>query len=206
LSKITQKIEVQAFELIREKLGVILREEIDAQWMMSYDTDLDEVDVLIESTGLDKVELKGSVVNIVFPTATFGNKNQGSVDGEYKFFIDIYTNSKTTGDQAGSYRSAKKLHKLLGLCRSILEDPVYKKLDFTFSTPFIMRTGVTNIDIRANTEDDAKNSAMGRLTFSVTANEVNKLKIAEYLESYITTALLNETALGYFWEGLSYGG
>jgi hypothetical protein len=134
---------------------------------------------------------------------TYSNKHPGNSDGLYVFHVDVFTNAKTTTSDPGTYRAKKKLHKVLGVVRSILEDPIYKILDFEVG--FIGGTYVNDIQIRDNQELDALNTAMGRVTFYVKARELNKLKDAPIIAEWRTAVHLYETEQGYLFEGISYG-
>lgn len=185
---------------MRDRIADILYDELDIQSQLNYDTDLD-VEVLIECTNpIDKTE--ASVIIVSLASGSYANKNQGGVDGTYTYNIDVFTNSKTTESTAGDKNAALKLQRLLGLCRAILEDPVYRTLGF--AAPFISRVNCVDIKIADTGRDDAVNTAMGRLTFNVVLNESSKLLIPNLIEGYDTVVKLGETANGYSYSGENY--
>lgn len=200
MSKITQVINRQAYEYIRDRILEILVDELDNQAIISYDADL-EVNVFLEiANPLDKTELSAIVISLA--SGKYDNKHQGSVDGLYQFHIDCFTNAKTTAADAGDTISTVRLHKILGVCRSILEDPIYKTLGFV--PPFIMKTFVGEINIATPNKEDASNTSMGRLLFNVVANETSKLIIPNLIEGYDTTVKIDNTGKGYFYQGENY--
>ena len=73
--------------------------------------------------------------------------------------------------QDGAVLSIFKAQRLLGLCRYILEDPLYEVL--LFPKPFIERSEVVSIKIGEVDAKDAKNTIGARLILNVTVNEQN---------------------------------
>ena len=200
MSKITQIISTQRFESIRDRILEILVDEMDHQYYLTSDEDLN-VSVFIERNNpIDKTELSAIVVSLA--KGAYSNKNQGSVDGDYIYNVDVYTNSKTTENGAGDTLAAIKMQKLMGVCRSILEDPIYKTLGF--APPFLMKTNVSEFNIAAGNKEDALNTGMGRLTFNVTTNETNKLIVPNLIEGYETTVKIDNSGKGYFYQGENY--
>lgn len=197
LSKISAPIPPSGFELIRDRLGVILFSELHNQVINNYAADLD-VKVFVErSNPFDKSEL--AVINITTPLGVWGNKNQGSVDGTYTFWIDIETNAKTQGNNPGDVISALRAEKILGACRYILEDPLYKTLGF--SPPFISRVSCAKYEVGTTKEmADAMNTVMARLTINVIANEKNSLIVPSLIEGYETSIKIENGEVGYFYE------
>lgn len=200
MSKINTVIPKQKFEYIRDRVFEIIMSEFEGQYLQSYDPDLD-LSVFIErSTPLDKTELPGIVVSLA--AGNFGNKNQGSVDGTYQINIDHYTSAKSAAGVSGDTYAAKKLHKILGISRAILEDPIYKTLGFT--PPFIMKSFISELNIAAQNKEDAENTSMGRLVFNVVANETSKLLIPDLIEGYNTSIKIDNSGKGYFYKGENY--
>lgn len=196
---ITSVIPKQGFEVVRDRIADILTIEIDAQAQLSYEAYLDLVTVDTEiANPIDKIELPCVIVS--FANDNFSNKSQGSEDGLCTYHIDVYASAKTTATTPGDKIAALRLQKLLGLCRYILADPIYKTLGF--STPFIGRVYNGEINIGQINTSDAINTAMGRLTLYVLCNESNKFITPNLIEGYATSIKLDESDSGYFYEGL----
>jgi len=196
MSRITVAIGSQAFELIRDRLVEILVDEFEGQYLLTYDSEL-EVNVFKERNNpLDKTELSSIVVSLA--TGSYSNKNQLSVDGEYSYNIDIYTNEKTNDAESGDTRSALKLQKIIGITRAILEDQAYKTLGFV--TPKIMHTMVTDINIRGYDPNDTMNTSMGRLSFKVRAIETTLPITPSLIAGYQTGVLIDLSGKGYFYQ------
>jgi len=197
MSKITAIIPPQSFEIIRDRIAEILIDEIDGQAVLNYSAYLESVKVFVEETIIDAVTTP--TINVSVAAGTYSNKTQGSASGLYIYHIDVYTSAKSTNDAPGRKISALRLHKLLGLVRYILEDPIYKTLGIVPGT--IERTMSSEINIRQAQAQDAHNIVMGRLTFQVQARESNALLSANLISGFETKIKLNETQKGYFWEG-----
>ncbi len=200
MSLITQPISKQLFEFIRLRILEILVSEFQGQFLLTGDYEL-EVKIFIErSTPLDKTELDAIVIS--FAHGAYSNKNQGSVDGMYQFHIDCFTSEKSSNGVSGDTAAMIKLHKIVGLVRSILEDPIYKTLGV--QPPIIMKSFISEINIAASNKEDALNTSMARLVFNVSANETNKLIIPPLIAGYTTSIKINGTGRGYFYEGINY--
>src|SRR5688572_23937362 len=117
---------------------------------------------------MDKSE--SVMVNISLDNGSYRNKHQGSSDGLYTFNIDAFANAKTTPSGGGDKLAALKVQRVIGICRSILENPIYQKLGFAGN--FVMRTMVMGIEMLYMKGDgDSLNHRVCRLTLEVRANE-----------------------------------
>lgn len=193
MSKVVGIIQPQAYELIRERIGAILADEILNQYTLTSNADINAEVWVERKTPFDKTDFPA--VNVVFPNGTFDNKNARSVDGTYTFNIDVYTSSKNSSSKQGDKFASTTAQKILGICRAILENPVYRTLDF--AAPFICNTHVSSITLPDMSGNDADNTAMGRLVFSVRAAETTELIEAALLASNDTVMKLYLTDKGY---------
>ena len=192
-------ISQQAFEVIRDRIGEILADEFDNAFIWSYNTLFDEVKVWKERfIPLDKTECPS--VNVALASGDYGNKNQGSVDGDYAFAIDVYTNSADEGNISGDTLAMIKNHTLVGAIRAILEDNVYRTLKF--NPPFIARTGIAGFKVAdIGEKKDGLHTCMSRLIFKVNAPETTLPIPANVLAGYVTQVKLHETEKGFYWGG-----
>lgn len=201
MSKINHIISEQNYEFIGKRIFDVLFSEFDAQFYSYGDYDCDVSVFLERSTPIDKSEFPAVVVS--FAKGTFGNKNQGSIDGmPYVYHVDVYASAVSKEGVSGDMVAALLLNKLLGKCRAILEDPVYKTLGI--KTPMIIKTIAEEMDIAASNKEDATNTSMGRIAFKVWANETSKLIVPELIEGYTTSIKINGSGKGYFYEGENY--
>jgi hypothetical protein len=198
MSLINQPISAQKFELIRDQIAIILATEIDNQGILTYDPRLLGMKVFVESVNAeDKTDL--ALVNVSFVKGFYGDLKvgNGATKGNYIYHIDVYTNSKQTDAARGDKLSALSLQRILGVCRTILDHPVYKTL--AFSPGFIYRVNCREINIRDEGKNDGLNSRMGRLSFEVQAEESNIIPEGLLLVESNTTVNLNGSQKGYYW-------
>lgn len=196
---ITNVVPKQNFEVIRDRIADILNIEIDSQAQLSYEAYLDLVTVNTEiANPVDKIDLPCIIVS--YANTNFSNKHQGSEDGLSSYHIDIYTSAKSTSTNPGDKIAALRCQKLLGLCRYILADPIYKTLGLV--APSISRVSNGEINIGQISQSDAINTCMGRLTVNVLCNESNKLIVPQLIAGYTTSVQLDESDSGYFYEGV----
>lgn len=199
MSNINTIIPSQGFELIRDRIADILLDEVHNQSALSDDLSIDVPVYLERVIPLDKSEIPA--YNVSLASGTFANKDYyGSVDGTYQILIDAYSNSKSTDAEKGITASSKKMHRMIGIARAIFENPVHKTL--LFPAPFISRIFCSGFDVAIGDKDDALNTAMGRLTLTVIANETTALKVADLIKGYTTRIKLSDTDQGYVTSGV----
>lgn len=197
MAQIYNIIPVQNFELIRDRIALILATEVNNQFVLSGNDDIN-CDVWLErSTPFDKIE--NPTINVSLSSDTFDSKNQTDVRSTAVFNIDCFTNSKTTDVQDGDQKSMFKLHRILGICRAILENQIFKTLNFT--PPFICRTSIDSINIANPNGNDATNQTMGRLAFTVVFHEETPALTANLVAQWYTTVKLDTTNQGYVYYG-----
>lgn len=167
---INYKIDKKNFELIGHSICAILKAEFNNQWKVHKNEAVKCVQVFRErTTPIQDVEM--DVVNLSYASSDYDNKNQGTKSGDNIYFIDVYTNANSQRDKDNDYLANVQLQAIMRVIDGILEDPIYKKLDFT--TPKISGTMVQRMEIMYPKSDstDALSSCFGRITFQVRANE-----------------------------------
>lgn len=189
-------ISAQNFELIRDRIGEILIDEIQGQIDLGNNIELKTL-FTERHIPLDKIHLPAIAVSV--GQGDFSNKSPRSVDGEYSFYIDVFAKSKSIGDDDGDSLASKKVHKLVGVIRTILESPLYENLGF--QAPFIARSIVSNIGFGTVQEKDESNIQMARMTFKLTTQEGVKLKSYDLIYDYWTQVKLGDTSKGYLFNG-----
>lgn len=192
------------YELVRDRIGTILANEALYQAALmntaipNSGNYLLATEVRVERTNpIDKIDIP--VINVSLINGDYSNKHQGNVLGGYNYAIDCYTNAKTTALNEGDQLAAFRLQKLMGFCRYVLEDPIYKTLNFPMG--FIAGSLVTSFQIQNIGKEDAVNSAMARLIFNVKMAESNSLIVAPQIAGWQNTVLIDNTTSGYFYEG-----
>lgn len=193
MAKIETIIQAQNFEIIRDRIGAVLYTEIKNQLQLSNNNIL-ECDVFVErNTPVDKVEVPTIIISLA--SGNYDSKNQSSVRGTYEFFVDVYTSAISNNASDGAVRATFALHRILGMCRYVLEHPAYKTLDF--ANPLISHTSVKSMNIRQLNANDAVNTAMGRLAFTIVANEDNGFQCACDLADYYSSVKIDTSNDGF---------
>lgn len=200
MAKINKIIQPQGYEIIRDELGAFIKDELFNQVAISYDEELD-ADVYVERfipIGNDEVS-NNSIIVISLAAGKFDNFKQLNHDGNYLFNIDFYTNAKSTNDETGDVLSTFKLHKLMGVVKSIIMNPIYDTLNF--NPPFVMGRYVEEMNIEdPKQKEEATNVIRGRLTLN--ARCVEKLDEIDLTTLKIsnTGVKISNTDKGYLYE------
>jgi hypothetical protein len=202
MSLITGIIPPQNFEVVRDRIGVILADELAHQYQLNGNNADLKAPVFVERfTPFGQDEL--SAVNVCLAKGLFTGQTQVQTDGNYTFNIDVYHKAKSQAnpDKKGDSLAMFRLQKILGMIRVILENPQYKTLGFT--PPSIMNRHVQSIEIADpfSKQHDAVSSVMGRLSYSVRVNETCDLLNPAMIGGYETKVKLYLTDEGYFYAG-----
>lgn len=194
---ITDIIASQAFEVVRDRIGLILKEELDNQYALSNEDALKAQVFKERFSSFDKEELPA--INVTFDRVEYGQQDQRQTNGTCIYYIDAYANAKTNSAASGDERAKSRLHRLLGVCRAILEDPQYKKLGFT--NPLVMYRNVSSIGIAPSDHNDGLSSVMGRIVFEVKVPETTAFIDPIQIADFETTIKLVLTEKGYRYVG-----
>lgn len=186
-------IQRQGFEIVLEKIAVILFEELTRQ--KSLQTLGDDFGVYIErQTAYDKSE--GIVISVGMDGADYAGKNQFDVQGNTTYFIDLYTTGDETLVTTGDDNSRFLTLKWLGMIRSILSSTKYKTLGYPAG--LIGGTMVEKIQNQLSYGNgDANFIKFARITFSVRIQENQEMWTSIELQGNDTTIKINETEKGF---------
>lgn len=182
-------------ELIRDRIAMILKEELTNQATRQANEELDaEVYTEYYSTP-DEVEERVIVVGI--DRGSFDNHTQIHQTADFMYYIDIYTFGKAKGDNDGYLVSSLVLQRLAGLVRSILQAPQYVRLAFD-TEQIIHRRSVSNIvyDLTGE-EEDASSSRMCRVSLKVEFSENQPGQEPIVAVGYDTQVKIEETDKGF---------
>lgn len=192
----------QNFELIRDRIAEILSNEIANQATLEgHELWTENIFVWLERTApFDRAELP--CINVSMSSGEFDNyKATGDNDGNYQFDIDVFTKSTYSTTDNGDTRSTVLLHRILGVCKTILTNEQYKTLGF--ESKFIGNRNVASIQIAdpnsMRRENETESIRLGRLSFRVRCNETNITAVPTNLSSYATTVRLYNTSNGYYY-------
>jgi hypothetical protein len=199
MSRINTVIQPQAFEIVRDRIGRILTEEVDNQFQISYRLELKVTSWIERFLQFDKTELPA--INVTLGEGSYEGQTAIQSDGTYRFYIDCYVNAKSSDKNPGDSKAMRKLHALLGVCRAIIMDPRYVTLGFSVRPGFIMNRHFDNLQIEnpRQKEHDADSSVMGRLVLSVKVPEITGNALPTNLVEFFTQVKLADTEKGYQW-------
>jgi hypothetical protein len=196
MALLTEIIPKQNFEVVRDLIGAILAVEVSNQFALTGKAELN-AKVYCERT-IPFAYNNLPAINVMFSGGTYDLQTQQKTDGTYKYFIDCYTSAQTEGTLDGDKLALTRLHSLLGICRAILEAPVYKRLGL--AAPSIERAFASGIDIaQPENDQDATSTVFGRLTFEVRVPETVELQKAVTLAGFDTAVSINVSSEGYYW-------
>ena len=182
------------FEFVRDQIGSLLKVELDNQAAFWGDEDLTSQVFIERFTPIDRAE--GNCIEVGIMKMGFDNQTPISQRNGVDYAIDVFVNALEKGDDDGCYLSGAKLHRLAGLIRSIIQNPIYDKLGF--APGLIERRSIQNIQF-AQKEDnhDTLNSRMARITLHVDMHEESSGIVPKQLISYLTVVKLAMTEKGY---------
>lgn len=203
MSKIAEIIPAASFEIVRDRIGEILADEILNQYNLTYDEETEEKDEELNITVYVERFLPVEVseyplINVFLSTCQLDNQTAVTQRNTVQYNIDCYCGSSNKSGETGDVLSKKKLHKMLRMCMAILNSPHYVRLGYL--TPFINGRKVTGIIIRnedIQAEKDSLHGSMGRLTLEVAMNESVEGVSPVLAEGYDTIVYLGESEKGY---------
>jgi len=187
--KLTNPIPYHNFELIRDRICLILATEYCGQ------NETKNVKVWRErSIPFDLTELPA--VNVAFDRVTFEPTNPKAQTGDLQFYIDIHVREKHAINENGDTLSSITAQRIAGITRYILMSPEYYLLDFDPGTVFYrfidsIVTGKANVD-------DSQHVIVNRVSFKVKANEFVNDLVPVTAEMFSTQIKLEETNKGHY--------
>lgn len=195
---ITQIINPQSYEVIRDRIGDIILSELANQYTLTSDEDINATIFLERFIPFDHGDLPA--VNIMLARGEYQSGSAAQQDGSYQFNIDCYAMAKTTATDGGDTLAAFRLQRIIGICRAILMDTKYKTLGYL--PGFISAVKIVDLKISDPlNQGDASSIIMGRLTLNIKVNENFKFDTPNLIEGYDTSSKIGMTGKGYVFSG-----
>ena len=196
MPRIQAAIPLSAGEIIRNRIAEILADELAHQDTLNAVATDDKVTVWMERFVPASDVVEYPMVNVSFNGGQYANQHQGSSAADYTYHIDCYTYAVGTNADADADSTAQvKLHRMLAVCRAILEDTQYKTLGF--APGLISYRQIMQVQIGKPDRMDTTNATFGRLTLMVKTIETVALLPGVALGGIDTHVTLEETALGF---------
>jgi hypothetical protein len=206
----------QNFEIIRDRIGLIIFQELENQYDLTNNSELEKplfnageypesllvyVDRVIT---FDEAEMP--VVNVSYSGGVYDLNNPRYADGNNTYLIDVYVKSDANedGEETDADRlAARKLTSILGKIAFILRYSDYKTLGF--APGFIGNTKVASLNnlgpLQSNNQQDSNRCIVGRIVFEVRAIETVTPIEPMDASGFLTTVKLSLTDKGYVYIG-----
>lgn len=200
MSNIVKPIVQREWELIRDRLGLILAQELATQAQLDYNDVLFSLpDVYIERyIPFNHTEMPA--INVMVAQGEYTQETQETQDGTWTFYVDGYQKATDEDGQRGDQYAAMRLQRLMGVCQAIIMDSRFKTL--LFEPGAISNRRVVSIMMADPTKAmEATNAVMARMTVEVRVSDDVELVDSIALADYATQAQLSDTAIGYLWGG-----
>jgi TATA-box binding protein (TBP) (component of TFIID and TFIIIB) len=197
MAQINYELQPRSYEIIRDRLGLIIADELLMQAAVSYE-DLFLAPVYVQRSKPVQIE-ETPVVCVSVDKGAYDNHTVIDSDGEFTFFIDCYTTGSYSGLERGDISASKDAQRLAGVVEAIVANPIYKTLGF--APPFIMRSKVMGFEPAIIQRGEEANLSVVRLTVVVKAGqaELGSEPISTFTTQ--TQVLIYNTAEGYLYSG-----
>jgi hypothetical protein len=127
MAVITEIIPAQGFEIVQNRIGEILIEEISNQ--IDLQNLSDSVEVFVERIEpFDKSE--DVMISVAFKEGEYEGQTTSDSQGYYTYFIDLFVTGKGIGNESPSTNARNKLFKYIGMIRYILMSGKLQTLGF----------------------------------------------------------------------------
>ncbi len=199
MSVINEAIVTRNFEVVRDRIGEILADELPNQATLNSLTYLDATVWNERFIPFSYAEMPS--VNVSVLDKTLDSYTQYEDDQTVVFNIDIHMSAKTVGSERGDVRSMHRLQRLSGVVYGILMHNRYKTLGFAPNT-IVMNRHVEKLSIGQPEEtNDATSVTMARITYAVRIADGTQTPEPVLIDGYQTQVQLEETDSGYLWGG-----
>lgn len=198
MGRITEPIQPQAFEIIRDRIFEIIADELYQQAAINYDDELDANVYLERAVPVNQSECPA--VNIYLTQGSYLDESKNTARGEYTYAVDIYTKASSVAGTRGDLIASERMGRIMGAIRAIIMDHNYITLQF--ARPFIENVRVEGFSIANPSETkDAANMILGRLLIKVRATQSVQNYPPTTLDGYDTQVQISESAQGYLYSG-----
>lgn len=205
MSKITEPIAPQRFELIAPKVYSILKDELANQFILTDEAVLDATVLLERSTPPNTEEYP--LVSVRYNGSSSVSKVQ---DGDQilnnVYAIDCYVAAKSTSVSTADSTASLGMARLIGVIREILLNPLYVQLGFPPTEGIVRSVSISSINMtEPQNNQDALTVTYGQLVLNVETNESSIQIVPPLIKDFITAVKLNEDEKGYIWNGETLG-
>ncbi len=203
MSVIDGPIPQKAFEIIHDRIGAILLDELDNQFRWTYLPDLDRIVTrgIFKERDIPFSEGELPALNVMLERGDYSFQTLKQLDGDYRYIIEATFTSEARGDAKGANRgdtlAMTRMQRVLGIIHGIFMSPKYRTLGF--NQPFIKNRHFENIYFGRPLKQDAWHTVVGRLTLVVGVPETTDVVDGTLAAGFDTHVKLDLTEKGYIW-------
>lgn len=202
MALINNVIGKQSYEIVRDRIAIILRSEVLNQFLISGDYEIDATVFLERMDKINTSELDaGPIVVVALATGDYSNQDVTQSMGTYQYLIDVYTKAKTNSTYGGDSRSRIHCQRMLGICRTILEATQYLTLGYV---NFVMSRKINSIQIAEPDDTGADSITRGRLILEVRVPEFQQQVTAQLIDGSDTQMFIDITEEGFYFVNDNY--
>lgn len=185
-----------SFEIVRDRVHAILAEELANQAVLSPGAGFSMR--VYKERSVPPNQDEAPMINVRWIGTPYSAKTMVQSNGTNTYQIDIYTSAKTTATDSGDSLALVKLHRLMGITRSIFANPKYKTLGY--QPPFVMRSSISALNLGFIGEQDAMSYVIGTVMLDVDLPESTELIIPNLIAGSDTTLKLENSNQGYYYQ------
>lgn len=162
-SIINEIIPISGFEVVLQRLGVILLEEVTNQETMQALASSSEVFIERQE---NYSQAEDVVISVSCNNINFGSFDTKESQGDTTYFIDVYTGGVANVSQSGNDNARLKLHRYVSIIKYVLSSAKYLTLGFPMG--FIGGKYLKYIEFQDSYDSqDASFIRYARLTYGV---------------------------------------
>jgi len=184
------------FEVIRDRVGLILAAELLNQAAITYN-DLFLAPVYVQRSKPVMPD-ECPLINVSIDTGSYSNNTVIDSSGQYQIYIDVFTIGSSDEASRGDTVASFDCQKLAGKAMGVISNPVYTTLNFP--RPFIENSEITGFENGTIERGESTNLSMVRITLSVKSGQAEIGQQGVVLADAITTVKISLTANGYKYE------
>ena len=188
---IVTQIGRQNFELVLDRIGEILRDELEYQSEYNEDCECN----VWKERDVPYNHGEPVMVNVMMDRADYDFQSQQQHDGVHRYIIEATRSGKGDGDTGGDTVAMTKVQGLAGVIRAILMNPKYVRLGY--AAGFIKNRHIASMEFGKPIRQDSGHTVMARITLSVAFVETTELSVPVLSVGNWTGVRIELTDLGY---------
>lgn len=193
MAQIDIAIGLNAFEIIRRRLGEILADELPEQSTLNRLPELNATVFVERSVPFNAVEFPA--VNVKLADGEYVMDTLYNQNADYTYHVDVHASAPSSTDGRGDLIAMEKAHRLAGVIRSIIMHPKYYSLGF--EQGFIAHRSVRRIQSIPDEAKDSDSVAICRLEVAVKTDEYTELQVPPLIAGYDTEIVIADSDVGY---------